>query len=425
MSRFSSLLPRFIIAAVLVVGLAFLLFRKSPPAPQTPVLLEPAPPLALSDLAPPPDWSTLQAYQGTMTRAEFEQLMTGVFTTGNGWRSVILLNDAEARIQTGSAPDSPIFHLRFAQPGQEVTAPRTWRTAAELSPPPLDKPLAGLRVAIDPGHIGGVWAKMEERWLALGTDPPICEGDMTLQVAQLLKPQLEALGATVSLVRENSQPVTRARPDTLLAAAEESLPTSSETTKQRAERLFYRTAEIHARAQRVNEILRPDLVLCLHFNAAAWGDPTQPTLTDHHHLHLLLNGAYSDAEVLLADQRHALLSKLLQRTHAEEVAVGAHVAEIFAKTSSLPPYSYMPESKNALPVPGQPYLWIRNLLANRLYHCPVIYLEPYVMNSSLDYPRFQAGDYDGLHEISGKMQPSVFREYATAVAQGLANYYRR
>jgi hypothetical protein len=115
----------------------------------------------------------------------------------------------------------------------------------------------------------------------------------------------------------------------------------------------------------------------------------------------------------------------LQRTHAEEVAIGTRVAEIFAKTSGLPPYLYLLESKKALPVPGQPYLWVRNLLANRLYHCPVIYLEPYVMNSTLDYPRFQAGDYDGLREISGKMQPSVFREYATAVAQGLANYYRR
>jgi N-acetylmuramoyl-L-alanine amidase len=312
MSRFSSLLPRFIIAAVLLVGLAFLLFRKSPPVSQTPVLPEPLPSLALSDLAAPPDWSTLEAYQGTMTRAEFEQLMTGVFTTGNGWRSVISVDDAEARIQTGPALDMTIFHLRFAQPGQETKAPRTWRTAAELPPAPLEKPLAGLRIAIDPGHIGGVWAKMEERWLALGTDSPICEGDMTLQVAQLLKPQLEALGATVSLVRENSQPVTSARPDTLLAAAEESPPTPGEALKQRAERLFYRTAEIHARAQRVNEVLRPDLVLCLHFNAEAWGDPTLPTLTDRHHLHLLLNGAYSDAEVLLADQRHALLSKLLQ-----------------------------------------------------------------------------------------------------------------
>jgi hypothetical protein len=75
-------------------------------------------------------------------------------------------------------------------------------------------------------------------------------------------------------------------------------------------------------------------------------------------------------------------------------------------------------------MPENPYLWARNLLANRLYRCPVIFMEPYVMNSTIDYPRIQAGDYDGQREISGKMQPSIFREYADAVATGLANHYR-
>jgi len=74
-------------------------------------------------------------------------------------------------------------------------------------------------------------------------------------------------------------------------------------------------------------------------------------------------------------------------------------------------------------VNGHPYLWARNLLANRLYDCPVIFMEPYVMNSTIDYPRFQAGYYDGLQEIGGKMQPSIFREYADAVAEGLKNHY--
>ena len=36
---------------------------------------------------------------------------------------------------------------------------------------------------------------------------------MTLHVAKLLKPRLEALGATVSLVRENAEPVTPIRPE--------------------------------------------------------------------------------------------------------------------------------------------------------------------------------------------------------------------
>ena len=262
---------------------------------------------------------------------------------------------------------------------------------------------------------------MEERWFVVGDGTPVCEGDMTLHVANLLKPQLEALGATVSLVRDKTEPVTPIRPEALLTLAKDS---ATGSPQKLAERLFYRTAEIHARAKLVNETLQPDLVLCLHFNAEAWGDPNQPTLIDRTHLHLLVNGAYSDDEVPLADQRFALLQKLLQRTNSEEILIGSRIAAIFAETAGLPPYQYPPDSLTARSIPNEPYLWARNLLANRLYDCPVIFMEPYVMNSTIDFARIQAGDYEGLREIGGKMQPSIFREYADAVAAGLANRYR-
>ena len=118
-----------------------------------------------------------------------------------------------------------------------------------------------------------------------------------------------------------------------------------------------------------------------------------------------------------------MLQKLLQRTHQEEALVGATVADTFAEISGLPPYRLSAGVQNRPPVAGHPYLWARNLLANRLYDCPVIFMEPYVMNSTIDHARIQAGDYDGLREISGKLQPSIFREYADALAEGLRKYY--
>jgi hypothetical protein len=190
-----------------------------------------------------------------------------------------------------------------------------------------------------------------------------------------------------------------------------------------AERLFYRTAEIHARAQRVNETLKPDLVLCLHFNADAWGDPTNPTLVPNSHLHLLLNGAYNDEEIALADQRFTLVHKILQGIHDEEAAVGATVADTFAEISKLPPYQYLPDAPNVRSINGHPFLWARNLLANRLYDCPVIFMEPYVMNSTVDYARIQAGDYEGVREIAGEMRPSIFQEYADGLTEGLRRHY--
>ncbi len=417
-------LPLFLLALInLVTGVTLFLVLSRPahqPLPQKP---KPSPP-ALSMLATPPDWSALEIYQNSITREDFERLLTTVFTTGNVWKNVIEIADTEARIKTGSSPTDEIFHLHFAQSGLETKVPRHWRTASELPAATPGMPLTDLKIAIDPGHIGGAWAKMEERWMVVGDGSPVCEGDMTLQVAKLLKPKLEALGATVSLVREKTEPVTPIRPDALLTLARTNAPDASPVQIQKdAERLFYRTAEIRARADLVNQTLKPDLVLCLHFNAEAWGDPNNPTLIDHTHFHLVVNGAYNDEEVLLADQRFALLQKLFQRTQQEEILLGSTIAATFAETSGLPPYQYPPESLNVRPIDGQPYLWARNLLANRLYDCPVIFMEPYVMNSTIDYPRIQAGDYEGLREIAGKMRPSIFQEYASAVAAGLSKYY--
>ena len=62
-------------------------------------------------------------------------------------------------------------------------------------------------------------------------------------------------------------------------------------------------------------------------------------------------------------------------------------------------------------------------MANRLYRCPVVYLEPYVANSRLDHARIQAGDYEGLREFDGEMRPSLYREYAGWVTAALLEYY--
>ncbi|MBC8127417.1 MAG: N-acetylmuramoyl-L-alanine amidase [Gloeobacteraceae cyanobacterium ES-bin-144] len=418
MSRFSK--QSFVLLLILGIAAAALMLRPADPPPSI------APP-ALSILGEAPDWTLLNAYQNTITRNDFERLLTAVFTTGNAWENFIELDDAEARVHTGKEGDAGVFRLRFATPDLTDATPRQWKTTAELPPAPAGKPLDSMRIAIDAGHIGGAWAQLEERWLVVGNGKPVCEGDMTLLVAKLLKPRLETLGAVVTLVRDKTEPVTALRPDSLLDVAKNSgeKVDSPQALQKIAERLFYRTAEIHARAKLVNETIKPDLVLCLHFNADPWGDPKQPILVERTHLHLLLNGAYTDEEVTLADQRYSLLVKLLSRTHEEEALVGATVADAFAEIAKLPPFVYPPDSPNALPVNHHPYLWARNLLANRLYDCPVIFMEPYVMNSINDNARIQAGDYEGLREINGKLQPSIFREYVDALAQGLARHYTK
>jgi hypothetical protein len=350
-----------------------------------------------------------------------------------------------ALIRTSTArPDAPRFELRFAKSqggsaGQGVPAAmppspaRYWRRFREMGPAGSpERPLDGVKIAVDPGHIGGTWAKMEGRWYQMGDKPPVMEGNLTLKTARILKPLLEKLGAVASLVRDTTEPLTSRKPENLLAEASDSLTASrggaidftESQIRAEAERLFYRTSEIRARGEQVNHVLRPDLIVCLHYNADNWGkDAGNPVFSSANHLHVIVHGCLDQAEFSCDDQRLDALLRGLQGIPAEEILLCDRVAHHLAAATGLPPFTYL--SRNARRVNDNPYVWARNLLANRVYHCPVVFTEPYVMNNGEVFQRIQAGDYEGEREIGGKQRRSIFREYAQGVADGLAEAARQ
>ncbi len=378
----------------------------------------------LSPLAEKPDWSTINGFAGSITATNLEQLLQRVYVPDGSWKQWISITTSRAVI-TPSPESSPII-LPLARTESEVKAPpRYWKDRKERVPLP-GKPLNALRIAIDPGHLGGSFAQMEARWFRIGHSRPVEEGEMTLIVAKLLKTRLESMGADVWLTRSKNGATTTLRPAKLKTEALESLREGGiQPTRKRieseAERLFYRVGEIRNRARIVNRQIRPDVVVCLHFNAEEWGDPLHPVLTDKNHLHLLLSGAISGKELQHEDERYTMLLKLLGGTHAEELGVSDAVARSLASATGLPAFTY--HGANALAASPNPYLWIRNLMANRLFECPVVYCEPYVMNSRPVFNRVQLGDYPGLRNVGGVRLPSIYREYADAVARGLADYY--
>lgn len=405
----------------------------------------------LSPLGQPPNWQRVDELQETITQADFERLLRTVYAPHGGWQRFIHLSpqgnpaDLLAHVPAGATPVPPAGEssrpLRFVPASASAKRPaRPWRPRSEL-PPIADpaKPLAGVKIALDPGHLGAGWAKMEERWFTIGDAPPVMEGEMTLLVAKLLADNLRALGATVSLVRENGDPATDQRPADFLETARALLrtrgvkdppatyrdsfdPDRVNTLQWESEHLFFR-ADIIARARRVNETFRPDLAVCLHFNAEPWGDPKTPTLVEKNHFHVLVNGCYSADELAEDDVRLQMWVKLLNGSHAEELAAAGAVAGTVAAATGLSPYAYT--RPNAARVGDNPYVYARNLLANRLYECPTVYLEPYVMNSPEVFARVQAGDYEGVREVAGRARPSIFREYADSVAAGLTSHFRR
>jgi len=129
--------------------------------------------------------------------------------------------------------------------------------------------------------------------------------------------------------------------------------------------------------------------------------------------HILLNGTYTAGELAHEDERFQMLQRLLAGTIEEEIPLAREIADAFNKHSSLPPYLYSEESRTSQNIGDHPNLWARNLLANRLYQCPVIFMEPYIMNSHPFIARFR------------EKPEKIFLEYARAVAEGLTRYYSR
>jgi hypothetical protein len=387
----------------------------------------------LSPLAPQPDWPSLDAYQRTITRKEFSRLIDQVYSPDGGFWNYARIDDDQLVVFSDSAKTEPLFTLHFA-PTDAACAPLPYIYKTEAVSADPAQPLKGIRIALDPGHIGGDWAQLEARYFKLGDDPPVEEATLNMITCDRLAERLQADGADVVWAKHDYEPVTPLRPDDLHREAIAALALDPDTTKRKsgatvikrmidneAALLFYRVAEIRARAVRVNK-LHPDLTICVHYNADDWGDPDKPTLTEHSRLVIFANGAYEKSELAHDDFMFDMLRKLLDRTAVQEERGCALVGQEMLDTLKYPPENY-PGSYFAHHVTDVPSVYARDLMANRLYHGPVIYCEGPYMNARDAYYRIIAGDYLGMRTIKGQSVASIYREYAAAVERGVLKYF--
>jgi N-acetylmuramoyl-L-alanine amidase len=402
----------------------------------------------LTPLGTEPHWDQLQKYANTMSAHEMQQLLNAAYVPDHSWKewihfskkgpSSVTINCSCLKVPKVKGKAGPFPKQLTIPLAATSTSQRTKQVRFEDQVHPFwgiprlsknrEKPLQGIIIALDPGHLGGHWAKMEERWFRFGRGKPIKEGELTWKTALILQQQLESLGAKVVLTKKGYHPVTERRPyqlkKTALATLKaEKRKVTSKALRQEEEKLFYRTAEIRARSRIVNQKLQPHLVICLHYDAEEWYDPQNPSLVNKEKMHILLPGAYAKSELAYEDERYEMLEQLFSRTYNTELSLGNAVARSMAKETAQPPFVYHSRKQAILAKVGNPYLWHRNLLANRLMKPPVIYVESYVMNNPIAYQRIQMGDYLGERMVAGHPYRSIYREYATGVSQGVVNYF--
>jgi N-acetylmuramoyl-L-alanine amidase len=357
----------------------------------------------------------LDSFQKSISKQEFLRQLNEVYCPRKSWWSRwIEIEENRARIRKKAGSDD-WYDLQFLE-------------SNETSNFSLSRfQLSGSKILIDPGHIGGDFSEMEGRHFAIGDDEPVKEGDLALSVALKLKSELQKKGAIVSLSREQNKPVSQKRPQDFKELAQTwfsrmewlqklSEEERSKRIQKRQELYFYRVSEIMVRSEIIRKS-QPDLVLCIHLNAAPWPDPDNKSLVTRNDYHVLVNGCYMGGEVAYDNQRLEMIWRLVNRWAGKERLIAEHMSQAFAQETGLPAFAY--KGPNALKIGEVEGVWARNLLANRIYEAPVVFLEPYIANSEEVYQRIQMVDSDDEDINKNQKGRSIVKEYVDAVLLGL------
>lgn len=148
-------------------------------------------------------YDDFEPFQNVLSRQEVEEKIKKYLQHDSNLENFYTVTDSELLIfasPENKKENSPEFVLHFG------TKPRIIQdkfTPNKFS----DQPLQGLRIALDPGHLGGNMARIEERFIDMtlpgeGTRIQFDEGTLATFTAKILKSYLTHLGADVLLTRE-------------------------------------------------------------------------------------------------------------------------------------------------------------------------------------------------------------------------------
>lgn len=312
--------------------------------------------------------------------------------------------------------------------------------------------LNGLRIAIDPGHMGGdPWDKMTGKFVRGPNGEYLSEGVMALQTAILLKEQLTKLGATVELTRNDLQPVTEVDYNQLPVAeyakrellehvnsswflkllergTGNHLFTAFNTSPERKKlwaptsryNYFILKEDLWARADRINAF-DPDIVLVIHYDILpSVGDdghglnPKAPNQTK-----IYVSGAYYDVEFGSRLAREQFARKLLDQTQWDESLLLSK--SILAEFKNKMGLEFPNSSQGSIPV--EDGIFARNLTLPRFLKAPAIaYLECLFYNRPQEFYAL----LDTTHDlyINGINYPYSDRllQVVDSIKQGVVEY---
>lgn len=346
-------------------------------------------------------------------------------------------NAIEALLQKGARPFGSSVQKRYSD---AFTADeKTFRT-------PL-KPLAGYRIALDPGHIAHdtLTGKLEQKFISMnlpsGKDSlhvAFAEGQLTWQTAVLLAARLRNAGAEVILTR-NGQNLTAFGKtfeewkrddyprtlDSLLKADPKNqsyLDLKSGKMKEDRSRFrfVFRDVEFRRRADIINAF-QPDLSVMIHYNVDESNAPWTHA-TEKNFCMLFVPGAFQSGELSDAEKRFDFLRLLLLDDIEVSIAASEYVGAEFTKRLSVPladasSAGYLSSSCKKT---GRKGVFARNLSMTRLVHGPVLFGETLYqdnINEALSLSQMNVTD-----RISGQLTSKRVIQIADAYYEGILQW---
>ncbi|MGB0522126.1 MAG: N-acetylmuramoyl-L-alanine amidase [Flammeovirgaceae bacterium] len=298
-----------------------------------------------------------------------------------------------------------------------------------------DKPLAGIKIAIDPGHIAGTWevAVAESRFIemyGIKKDPiRFFEGELTLTTALVLQDSLERLGATVMLSRDKADYSALGMSfdewmhteliDTLLRIGytlEQTERKIRNTSKRRLYERYFLDEDLDARAEKIN-YFKPHFTVVIHFNAdvnnIGWHTPTQKNYSM-----VFVPGSYLANELSTSTERFDFIRTLLTDHMQESTLLSQFVQNEFETQLKVPAVSdyRAPKYISQFSKKVTKGVYARNLRLCRLLNTPVCYGESLLQDNKQEVLALSVNDFK-----AGIIAPRLV-EVANAYLVGIKKY---
>ena len=361
-----------------------------------------------------------------------------------------------ARLFDMMRPDSMVRY--YLQKGTEPWG-EEWQALARHARPVLPgpvspdpgRPLAGWRIALDPGHIAGSleMAEIEGKYVKMHPSQltdferiGFWEANLTLATAHLIREQLEGLGATTMMTRHqpgldvNGLSFSEWKMEHWPQAAYDSAESWNLSQRQLSYwlkragdkeimRSFYTAEDLRNRANRINAF-QPHLSLIIHYNVHGpnWENRDRKGYippADTNYLMAFIPGSFLDRELKTAEDRCVLLRLLMtyDLTYSQELAE-AFVAASQRHTGVpvVPPDHQLRYLHKSSLYTGSPGVYARNLSLTRLIKGPLVYGESLNQDYILEAKSLNQRDIT----VNGMLVSSRVKDVARAYVQAVLSF---